>query len=331
MEIKILIAALSFMSYSAIADVKTLAHDVNENSEVTVQNVGDTACTLNYKNSNYLTSEGMSVFYTFQVELKEGELQEGMQSWLPHGIKPGEPSTLSFYDKKIGKIYEYTDNISSYGELFYKTDLFTHFLAVDKILMRQGGVTINMPVYRKADISDKTINAFKNCINNLDTALLKYCKSSSDATKLCLAKKTNAKNSSVNEVIKDDPEFIAAAKIKALEEARAQTVKANKAREEAQALAANKAFEDAVAIEVAKALREARLKAIEEAVKKAEEIKNRKKTPIFTDSVEAPYHLNKFGQNTSAIAKQIKGGVVMLCALVIRVIVASYIMQVKAA
>ena len=305
-------AALSFMSCSVIADVKTLAHDVNENSEVTVQNIGDTACILNYKNSDYLTSEGMPVFYTFQVELNEGELQKGMKSWLPHGIKPGQPTTLSFHDKNIGKIYEYTDNISLYGELFYKTNLFTRFLAVDKILMRQRGVTINMPVYRKAEISDKTKNVFKNCVNNLDKALMTFCKSSGDASKLCKAKKANAKKAPVNEVIKDDPEFIAAAKIKALEEARAleiaKTLAAAKALEAVKAVEANKAFEAAVALEVAKALREARRSAAQAAVEKAAEAKNRKKITIFTDKVEAPYHLNKFGQNNPAIAKKIKGG-----------------------
>ncbi|MFT6985424.1 MAG: hypothetical protein ACJAT7_001233 [Psychromonas sp.] len=300
MEMKLLIAALSFMSCSVIADVKTLVHDVNGKSEVTVQNVGDTACTLNYKNSDYLTSEGMPIFYTFQVELHEGELQEGMQSWLPHGIKPGEPSILSFHDTTIGKIYEYTDNTSLYGELFYKTNLLTHFLAVDKILMRQGGVTINMPVYKKAEISNKTINVFKNCIKKLDKALLTFCKSSNDASKLCIAKKANANKGSVNELIKNDPEFIAAAKIKALKEARALDA--------TKALEANKAFEAAVAIEVAKALREARVKAFKAAVDKAAAAKNRKKLTIFADNVEAPFHLNKFGHNDPAIAKIIKGG-----------------------
>lgn len=303
MEIKILIAALSFISGSVLADVKTLAHDVNKNSEVTVQNIADTACTLNYKNSNYLTSEGMPVFYTFQVELKEGALQEGMQSWLPHGINAGQPSTLSFHNKKIGKIYEYTDTTSSYGELFYKTNLFTHFLAVDKILMRQKGVTINMPAYTKAEISDKTVSTFKNCISNLDSALVAFCKSSSDASKLCIAQKRKPKERSVNEVIKDDPEFIAAAQLKATEAAEAaEVIKA------AEVAEANKAFEAAVALQVAKALKDARVRAAEAAVAKAEEVKNRKKIPIFTDSVETPYHLNKFGQNTPAKVALVNGG-----------------------
>lgn len=301
MEIKILIAALSFMSCSVLAEVKTLAHDVNKNSEVTVQNIADAACTLNYKNSNYLTSEGMPVFYTFQVELKEGELQEGMQSWLPHGIKPGQPSTLSFHDKKIGKIYEYTDTVSSYGELFYKTNLFTHFLAADKILMRQKGVAINMPAYTKAEISDKTINAFKNCINNLDNALVAFCKSSSDASALCIAQKNKPK--SVNEVIKDDPVFLAAAKMKAIEAAKvADAIKAAEVAEE------KKAFDAAVALKVAKALKDARVRAAEAAIEKAEAAKNRKKITIFTDSVEAPYHLNKFGQNNPAQVTLVNGG-----------------------
>lgn len=326
MKIKILMAALSFMSCSVIAGVKTLAHDVNGNIEVIVQSIGDTACTLKYENSDYLTNEGMPVFYTFQVELGDGVLQRGMQSWLPYGINAGQPATLSFYDKDIGKIYEYTDNISLYGALFYKMNLFTRFLAADEILMHQGAATINMPVYRKSEILDKTIKTFNNCVSNLDHALMKFCKSSADASQLCQAKKSNVNKASVNEIIKDDPVFIAAAKIKALEEARIKVAKkakkdaaaktrainkaleANKALEVAKAVEAKKAFEAAVAIEVAKALRIARIKATQDAAKKVAEAKHRKKINIFADKVEAPYHLNKFGQNNPATAKITNGG-----------------------
>ncbi|WP_354624959.1 hypothetical protein [Psychromonas sp. MME2] len=306
MEIKVLAVALSFLSCSAIADVKTIASDAHENSEVTVQNIGDTACVFNYKNSDYLTTEGMPVFYTFQVELKEGELQEGMQSWLPYGIKPGEPSTLAFYDKKIGKIYEYTYKVSSYGELFYQTDLFTHFLNVDKIQMRQGGVTIDMPVYSNSGISSKTIKAFQSCVNDLNGALKTYCKSSTDASKQCLAKKSNAKKASVNEVIKDDPDFIAAAKLKELEKSKgSESISTPVVSQDGQD---KKAFEDAVALEVAKALKQARIKALAREAKQAAEEKNKKKISIFIDNPEGPYQLNRYGKHSAANVKISNGG-----------------------
>ena len=54
MKKKILIATLSFMSCSVIANVSTLAHETNKNTEITVQNIGDTACILNYKNGSYI-------------------------------------------------------------------------------------------------------------------------------------------------------------------------------------------------------------------------------------------------------------------------------------
>ncbi|WP_369434254.1 hypothetical protein [Psychromonas sp. MME1] len=309
MRNNILVVALSLLSYSVAAEVKTVAHNENKHSEVRMQNIGDTACVLTYKNSDYLTTEGMPVFYTFQAELKEGELQKGMQSWLPYGIKPGEPSTLAFYDKKIGKIYEYADDTSVYGELFYKKELFDLFLAVDKIQMRQGGVTIDMPVYNKIDMPAKTVNAFKNCIKDLDVALKKYCKGSKDASKLCLAKIAEAKKVSVKEVIKDDPEFLAAAKIKELEKSKLpESTKTSDAKNEAAAAAAaKKAFDEAVALEVAKALKEASKKAIDESANDAEPVaiaktpempavKKRKILDIYTEGVSEPYRLRKYAQ-----------------------------------
>lgn len=322
MEIKVLMTALCFMSFSAIAEVKTLAHDVKGSSEVTVKNMDETACVLNYKNSDYLTSEGMPVFYTFQAELKGGELIKGMQSWLPHGIKPGQPSVLSFHDKSVGKIYEYTDTTSTYGELFYKSNLFHRFLTADKILMTQSGVTISMPTYKKSEISNEVKNAFNRCVDNLDYALTKYCRSSTDARELCKTKKMNAKKLPANEVIKVDPEFVLAAKLKALEEAsslaasatsatpatpqravapkKSRLTKQQQAKKDAEE---KKAFEAAVAEEVAKAMRKSRALAItmEKAAKeKAEAEKNRKKILIFGDSVEKPYRFQKFGKNITA-------------------------------
>lgn len=319
MQIKILMAALSFMSCSVFAEITTLAHDVHENSEVTVQSIGDSACLLSYKNSDYLTSEGKSVFYTFQVELGKGRLQHGMQSWLPYGITAGEPTTLSFHDKRIGKIYEYTDNISQYGELFYQTDLFPHFLTVDNIFIRQGNVTTNMPVYRKADISESTQKSFQNCINNLNKVLSTFCKSSSDASKLCEAKKIESQKPYMNEVIKDDPKFIAVAK--ALEKANAiAAVKARaadkalsemKATEAAKATAKAKAFEAAVALEVAKAVTAAKKAGIAERAARAAEIKNRKKLAIFDDKAQAPYQFKTFDRIITKTANSGMRGKVM--------------------
>lgn len=324
MEIKVLMTALCFMSFSAIAEVKTLAHDVKGSSEVTVKNMDETACVLNYKNSDYLTSEGMPVFYTFQAELKGGELVKGMQSWLPHGIKPGQPSVLSFHDKSVGKIYEYTDTTSTYGELFFKNNLFRRFLSADKILMTQSGVIISMPVYKKSEISDKVTDAFNRCVDNLDYALTKYCRSSNDAAELCKTKKAMAKNLPVSEVIKDDPEFIIAAKLKALEEASTVAAstssvatnvtpskavvapKKSKLTKEQQAKKAaeeKKAFEAAVAEEVAKAMRKSRERAAtleKAALARAEAEKNKKEILIFGDSVEKPYRFKKFGKNITA-------------------------------
>ncbi|MFT6985423.1 MAG: hypothetical protein ACJAT7_001232 [Psychromonas sp.] len=323
MHSKILIAALSFISCSVIADVQTLAHETNKNREVTVQNIGDSACTLNYKNGNYLTNEGFPVFYNFQAELNNGEIKTGMQSWLPHGMKANKVTTLSFHNENNGKIYEYREKASKHGNLFYNTDLFTRFLDAEKVFIRQGRTVKEMPVYTRADIPEKVKNSFQHCLKKLDQALNEFCLSSSDASKLCIVKKADAKKGYPNEVIKDDPKIIAALKAAKAAKAEAAEIaaaeKAVKAAEKvAKAAIIAAAAKVAEAAQIAQAAKEAEIIQAAQVAKAAQvalvlsgiaaderEEKVKKILTIYADKVEPPFHLNKFVQYDRLIVSQV--------------------------
>lgn len=220
---KVLIVSLVFMSSFSLAGIETLAQVKRGKNEVKVQKIGESACTLTYKSGEHLTTEGGPVFYTFQVEVADGEIQRGMLSSIPHSIKPKRYSTLSFYDRYDKNIYEYSSEVSEYGQIFYSTNLFSRFLRSKKIFIIQDDVTKKMPLYSQVNIPNSVKKKFETCVSNLDVVLKKYCASSTSATKQCAEKKQRGPKAFAGLSIKKDPIEVAKAariaKLKELEKA----------------------------------------------------------------------------------------------------------------
>ncbi|WP_284202427.1 hypothetical protein [Psychromonas marina] len=263
------------MSSFSLASIETLAQVKKGKNEVKVQKIGESACTLNYKSGDHLTTEGAPVFYTFQVEVAEGEIQRGMLSSIPHSIKPNRNITLSFYDRYDKNIYEYSGEVSQYGQIFYSTNLYLRFLRSKKTLIRQGNVAANMPLYSQVNIPNSVKNKFENCVSNLKNVLQKYCASSTSATKQCEVNQQRGTKAFAGLIIKEDPVEVAKAaqiaKLKEQEKA-AQLAKLKEQKKAAQ-LAKRKELEKAAKLkEQKKAAQMAKLIALEKAAQTAKVI-----------------------------------------------------------
>jgi len=257
---KVLIVSLIFMSPFSLAAIETLAKVKKGKNEVKVQKIGESACTLTYKSGDHLTTEGAPVFYTFQVEAEEGEIHRGMLSSIPHSIKPNHHATLSFHDRYDKNIYEYSGDVSQYGQIFYSTNLFLRFLRSKKIMIRQGKIAEEMPLYSNVNIPNSVKKKFEECVSNLNKVLQKYCASSTSAAKQCDVNKQRGPKIFAGLTIKKDPVEVAKAaqiaKLKELEKAAqiAKNQEIQKAKERAKAEAQIKANQEKKLKEQADAL-----------------------------------------------------------------------------
>tara|TARA_R110001583_G_C5665985_1_gene410133 strand:- start:2775 stop:4115 length:1341 start_codon:yes stop_codon:yes gene_type:complete len=310
MQYKILFIIFTFTQYFSIASAETLAYEKHGNSEVKVEKIGNSACTLTYKNADYLTTEGAPVFYSFQIEVNDSELQSGMHTWIPHAMESNKTTILSFYDSYDGKIYEYTGSTSAYGDIFYKTDLYNRFLNAKKITIKQGLVVKTMPRFIKSDIPNQVQKAFQECVTNLNIILQVFCSSSDLRSEQCTIKKENGKEKFRGLVVKDNPEVIAAAKAlvakKAAEKAKAIVTK--KATEVAKVKATKKVAEAKNVIAVPKKEKETATNMILEATESREaivapestKVPNKKyetKTfTIFSSKVQKPFKLRNYAE-----------------------------------
>lgn len=216
----------SLMPMSVVALEELLVNKTSDSSEVNVEKIGNSACILRYKNTDFLTTEGIPVFYSFQVEVNEAELQSGMHFWLPHPLKPNKKTKLSFYEEK--KIYDYTGTASEIGDLFYKTELFERFVSAKKITIKQGSITKKMPSYSNKYFPLSVHEAFQACINNLEEEVKKLCADLVSGSKKCNTKKVNTAFSGLR--VRDNPIYVAKLKRDAEEEAHQNAIAESKQR-----------------------------------------------------------------------------------------------------
>jgi hypothetical protein len=171
-----------------------------------------------------------------------------------------------------------------YGDIFYKTNLYTRFLNAKKITIKQGNVVKTMPRFTRADIPNQVQKVFQGCITNLNIILKDFCSSSDLTSKQCTLKKQNSNKKFAGLVVKDNPEAIAAAKA-------AEAAKVIAAAEAAKIIAATKAAEAAKVIadqKNAKTIAENKIleaKEIAKAIaiaKSTEVTKKKHKTKTFT-------------------------------------------------
>ncbi|GLS91486.1 hypothetical protein GCM10007916_25550 [Psychromonas marina] len=323
MVIKILIFIVSVVPIYSFASQQARVYEKYNNSEVIVEKVGELACTLTYKNGDFLTTEGMPVFYTFQVELDDGALHSGLHLWLPHPMQASRSMTLAFHQDK--KIYEYTGKSSEYGDAFYKTDLFDHFVKANKIIVTQGRVTTKMPIYSTLSFPRSVNNAFNQCVTNLEKLSHTFCTSSDAANQKCVAKSKLNKQRFAGLTVKDNPAYIAklkiieAAKLEANQKALADAQTAALAKEQAEVLlSAQRIVEEQtqkakakLAIEQQKRLVQAKNDEIT-AIEKSKAIQHSKVTQknevlsIFESRLHSPFKAKKYIQIGGSISSSLR-------------------------